>query len=62
MLNRIVRFIIIDKKEYFLNFKLEYINIKLFFICIVNNIEILLFKKNSISKGWFGGFIWDEFI
>lgn len=58
MSNRIVRLTIIDKKEHLLNFKLEYINTKLFFTCTSNNTETSLFqKKTSISKGRFGGFI-----
>lgn len=52
MSNRIVRLTIIDKKKHLLNFKLEYINTKLFFTCTANNTETsLLKKKTSISKG-----------
>lgn len=57
MSNRIVRLTIIDQKEHLLNFKLEYINTKLFFTCTANYTETSLLKKNSISKGRFGGFI-----
>lgn len=51
MSNKIVRLTIIDKREHLLNFKLEYINTKLFFTCTANNTETSLLKKNSISKG-----------
>lgn len=48
MSNRIVRLTIIDKKEHLLNFKLEYINTKLFFTCTANNTETSLLKKKPV--------------
>lgn len=47
MSNKIVRLTIIDKKEHLLNFKLEYINTKLFFTCTANNTETSLLKKKQ---------------
>lgn len=51
MSNKIVRLTIIDKKEHLLNFKLEYINTKLFFTCTANNTETSLFKKTVLARG-----------
>lgn len=51
MSNRIVRLTIIDKKEHLLNFKLEYINTKLFFTCTANNTETSLLKKPVLAVG-----------
>lgn len=51
MSNRIVRLTIIDQKEHLLNFKLEYINTKLFFTCTANNTETSLLKKTVLARG-----------
>lgn len=51
MSNRIVRLTIIDKREHLLNFKLEYINTKLFFTCTANNTETSLLKKTVLAVG-----------
>lgn len=51
MSNRIVRLTIIDKREHLLNFKLEYINTKLFFTCTANNTETSLLKKTVLARG-----------
>lgn len=51
MSNKIVRLTIIDKKEHLLNFKLEYINTKLFFTCTANNTETSLLKKKQYQQG-----------